>query len=64
MVAKTQTKPEGPASLRAALRDLSQATRIITACLRKVHPGALTDEVEVAVDRRLRDVERIAALSD
>ena len=60
MVAKTQTKPEGPASLRAALRDLSQAVRLLCTWARAVHPGSLSDELEAACERKLRPIERLA----
>jgi len=59
-----QTKPAGPASLRVALRDLSQAVRLVTSVLRQIHPGTLVGDLELAVEKRLRAVEHVAAMSD
>ena len=58
------TKANGRERERTAIVALAQAVRLITHCMRKVHPGSLTDETEQLVGRHLEAAESAIAWSE
>ena len=61
-VIRSALAPHSPAPVRVALRDLSQAVRLLCTWARATYPGSLSDELNVACERRIRSAEQIAAL--
>ena len=57
MTKQTTTKANGRERQRTAIQALAQAVRPTTAVLRRIHPGSLTDELEVHIGRHLEAAE-------
>ena len=60
----TTTKSNGRERERTAIQALAQAVRLVTHCMRKVHPGSLTDETEQLVGRHLEAAESAIAWAE